>query len=257
LDHLFSATSAVSTTGLATVSTPDTYTFFGQLVILALIQMGGIGYMTLGSFVLLARRRELPRNREHIARLAFVLPDGFQVGAFIRNVVVFTFLIESIGATGLFIAFKSAGVEQSLWQAIFHSISAFCTAGFSLFPNSLEQFASNFWVNAIITVLSVLGAVGFLVMSDLYGSWTGKRQRVTLTTRIILHATAWTLVIGCAGIFLLEPSYRELSSESHLMASFFQSMSALTTVGFNTTPIGGFAHAPVFLLLLLMILLKK
>lgn len=254
LDHLFSATSAVSTTGLATVGTPDTYTFFGQLIILTLIQLGGIGYMTLGSFILLARQQELPKQREKIARLAFVLPAGFKIKAFIRNVVIFTLVIEVLGATGLFFAFRSAGVQQPLWQAIFHSVSAFCTAGFSLFPDSLEQFSANFWVNAIITILSVLGAIGFLVMNDLFASLSGRRHQVTLTTRIILHATAWSLVIGCVGIFLLEPAYKDLSNENRLMASFFQSMSALTTVGFNTKPIGDFAHAPVFLMLLLMIL---
>lgn len=254
LDHLFTATSAVSTTGLATVGTSDTYTFFGQLVILALIQMGGIGYMTLGSFILLARHRDLPQARESIARVAFTLPEGFQIGAFIRKVVIFTLSIELIGATGLYFAFQKAGVEQPLWQSIFHSISAFCTAGFSLFPDSLVQFSGNFWVVSIVTMLSVLGAVGFLVMSDLSGALIGKRRGVTLTTRIILHATGWSLLLGSVCLFLLEPSYRAMSNENRLMVSFFQAMSALTTVGFNTTDIGNFAHAPVFLMLLLMIL---
>lgn len=254
LDHLFTATSAVSTTGLASVGTPNTYTFFGQLIILSLIQLGGIGYMTLGSCILLARHRDLPAQRKKVAELAFALPDGFQIRQFLRNVVVFTLTIESLGVIALYCAFRSAGVEDCLWQAVFHSVSAFCTAGFSLFPDSLMQFASNFWVNFIITVLSVAGAVGFLVMSDVFASLCGKRDRVTLTTRIILYATAWMLVIGWVGLFLLEPSYRELSNEDRLMASGFQAMAALTTVGFNSTPIGAFAHAPAFLMLLMMIL---
>lgn len=254
LDHLFTATSAVSTTALATVGTPDTYSFFGELVILVLIQFGGIGYMTLGSFILLARQSTLTAEREKIARLAFVLPEGFSVTGFIRNVVLFTFGIELLGAIGLFFAFRSAGVEQPLWQAIFHAISAFCTAGFSLFPNSLENFAANFWVNAIIATLSLLGAIGFLVMSDLFWSFAGKRERKTLTTRIILHATIWTLLFGWVLLFLLEPSYRQLPSEERLMASGFQAMTALTTVGFNTTSFSAFSAAPTFLVLLLMIL---
>lgn len=254
LDHLFTATSAVSTTGLATIGTSQSYSFFGQMVILALIQMGGIGYMTLGSFILLARNRELPMERKSIVQLAFVLPEGFQVVQFVRNVVLFTLSIECLGAVGLFFAFRSAGVEQPLWQAVFHSVSAFCTAGFSLFPDSLEQFASNFWVNFIIATLSISGAVGFLVMSDLLGALNGRRERVTLTTRIILHATAWMIVAGWVGLFLLEPSYQELSNEDRVLASGFQAMSAITTVGFNSTPISAFAHSPVFLLLLLMIL---
>ncbi|QEG22253.1 Ktr system potassium uptake protein B [Mariniblastus fucicola] len=254
LDHLFTATSAVSTTGLATVGTSNSYSFFGQIVILALIQMGGIGYMTLGSFILLARNRELPAARKNVARWAFVLPEGFNVVHFVRNVVLFTFAIEFLGALGLFFAFRSAGVENAIWQAIFHSVSAFCTAGFSLFPDSLEQFSTNFWVLSIVAMLSVSGATGFLVMSDLFGSLSGKRDRVTLTTRIILHATGWMIVVGWIGLFLLEPSYRNLSNEDRVLASGFQAMSALTTVGFNSTSIPTFAHAPVFLLLLMMIL---
>ncbi|SMP80032.1 trk system potassium uptake protein TrkH [Neorhodopirellula lusitana] len=254
LDHLFTATSAVSTTGLATVGTSSSYSFFGQIVILASIQMGGIGYMTLGSFILLARNGELPAARKNVARWAFVLPEGFSVVHFVRNVVLFTFSIEFLGALGLFIAFRSAGVENAFWQAIFHSVSAFCTAGFSLFPDSLEQFSANFWVLSVVAMLSVFGATGFLVMSDLFGSLFGKRDRVTLTTRIILHATGWMIVVGWIGLFLLEPSYRSLSNEDRVLASGFQAMSALTTVGFNSTPIPVFAHAPVFLLLLMMIL---
>lgn len=254
LDNLFTATSAVSTTGLASVGTPDTYSLAGEIVILILIQFGGIGYMTLGSFVLLARQKMLSPEREEITRAAFVLPDGFRVGQFLRNVVLFTVTIEAIGAAGLYVAFRQAGVEDAIWQSIFHSISAFCTAGFSLFPDSLEQFAGNFWVNAIIATLSLAGAVGFLVMSDLFWSFTGKRDRKTLTTRIILHATFWTLMLGWALLFLVEPAYRDLPSEERLLVSGFQAMAALTTVGFNTTSIGTLSLAPTFLMLLLMII---
>lgn len=254
IDHLFTATSAVSTTGLATVGTPSTYSFFGELVILGLIQLGGIGYMTLGSFILLARHRELPGERKQITKLAFALPEGFEVRAFLRNVVLFTVSIEFVGAVALYAAFRQAGVEQAGWQAIFHSISAFCTAGFSLFPNSLEDFVSNPWVNLIVAALSLSGATGFLVLSDVFWSFTGRREQKTLTTRIILFATAWTLLLGWIGLFLLEPTYRELPPEQRLMASGFQSMTALTTVGFNTTPLSAFSAASVFLVLLLMIL---
>lgn len=254
IDNLFTATSAVSTTGLATVGTADSYSFWGELTILGMIQLGGIGYMTLGSFIVLARRKELPAERENIARLAFVLPEGFRVRGFLRNVIVFTAVIESIGALALFVAFRNAGVENPLWQAIFHSISAFCTAGFSLFPDSLEQFAGNFWVIAIISCLSLSGAIGFLVLSDFFWSISGLKPRRTLTTKIILHATFWTLLISWVGLFLMEPTYQELSADRRIMASGFQAMTALTTVGFNTTPIGSMAMAPTFLMLLLMVL---
>ena len=189
-----------------------------------MIQLGGIGYMTLGSFILLARRHHLPARNEEVAKLTFVLPEGFKVQAFLRNVIVFTVLIQITGAAALYAAFQAEGVENAVWQAIFHAISAFCTAGFSLFPNSLEGFAGNFWVNAVISMLSLSGAIGFLVLSDFFWSFTGLRERRTLTTKIILHATFWTLLLGWALLFLIEPSYRELPSERRLMASGFQAM---------------------------------
>lgn len=253
LDNLFTASSAVSTTGLGTVSTPESYSFWGELAILLMIQFGGIGYMTLGSFILLARRRELPQEREDVAHVAFALPEGFGLRPFLLSVVLFTLSFEVVGAGVLFLAFRNAGVEDPAWQAIFHSISAFCTAGFSLFPDSLEQFADNFSVMATISCLSLAGAIGFLVLSDFVATVFGYRERRTLTTKIILHATMWTLAIGWISLFLIEPTYTTLSPENRLTTSGFQAICALTTVGFNSTPIGELSKASMFLMLLLMI----
>lgn len=254
IDHLFTATSAVSTTGLATVGTSESYSFFGELVILAMIQFGGIGYMTLGSFVLLATRSDLSERRMGIMRTAFALPEGYSINGIVRSVILFTVVIEAAGAVGLYIAFRDANVDDAVWQAIFHSVSAFCTAGFSLFSDGLERFAGDFWVNAIVSALSLSGAIGFLAMTDFYLSFVGQRDRITLTTRIILHATFWTLITGWLLIFLIEPSYRTLPTDQRIMSSGFQAMSALTTVGFNTRPIGEMAAATTFVMMLLMIL---
>ncbi|MCC9642472.1 hypothetical protein LOC71_09315 [Rhodopirellula sp. JC740] len=253
LDNLFTATSAVSTTGLATVGTPDSYSFVGELTILIMIQLGGVGYMTIGSFILLAQRRTLPQTNEEIAKIAFTLPEGFGVRELLRNVVLFTLGIEAFGCVALYFAFREAGVEHSVWQAIFHSVSAFCTAGFSLFPNGLESFRANFWVNAIIAALSLCGAIGFLVFSDLARSFTHPESNRTLTTKIILRATLISVLVGWMLLFLTEPSYRSMPAEQRVLASGFQAMSALTTVGFNTTSIGELALGPTFLMLLIMI----
>lgn len=269
LDHLFIATSAVSTTGLVTVNPPTTYTFVGELVILGLIQLGGIGYMTFGSFVVLASRQKLSAWREGMTRSAFVLPEGFKPASFVRNVVVFTLIVETIGAALLFWAFAGAGVADReaaggiggsfsgmahvAWQAIFHSVSAFCTAGFSMFPNSLESYPDHVGINAIISFLSLAGAIGFIVMSDVFWTATGRRKHVTLTTRIILLFTAWIIVLGAALLFLADPALRELPGEERLLVAWFQSMTAATTVGFNTYPIGSLGLASVLLMYMLMI----
>jgi trk system potassium uptake protein TrkH len=253
LDHLFTATSAVSTTGLATISTPASYSFPGELAIIVMIQFGGIGYMTLGSFVVLARRHELPEDRENVVRLGFSLPEGVSATGVLRSVVFFTAAFEIVGAIALFFVFRDAGVADPLWPAIFHSVSSFCTAGFSVFPDSLVQFADNFWVNAIVSGLSLGGAIGFLVLSDSFWTFTGLKKRRTLTTRIILHATLWIMIGGWIAVFLIEPSYRALPSEERLLVTGFQTISALTTVGFNSADISALSPATTLLVLLLMI----
>ncbi len=253
IDHLFMAASAVSTTGLATVNTPDAYNFWGQLAILLGIQLGGLGYMTFGSFAILASRGRVSDSRIQIGRSVFSMPDEFEPVAFIRRVVIFSLGIELLGAVGLYFAFSRAGVESPLWPAVFHSISAFCTAGFSVFPNSLESYRADGWINLIVSVLSILGATGFIVMSDLWLSLRRRKHSLTLTSKIILIATGGGIVVGTLLLFF-DATFTVLPFGERLMASFFQSMSALTTVGFNTHPIGVVSHASVMALLVLMIL---
>ncbi len=254
LDNLFIATSAVSTTGLATVAVDSSYSFLGELFILIMIQFGGIGYMTLGSFIMLTRSKKLPEVQENISRTTFSLPREIPIEAFIKQVFVFTALIESIGVVALFFIFRQAGVEHALWQAIFHSISAFCTAGFSLFGDGLEPFRDNFWLNATISTLSYAGAVGFLVWTDFILVALGKKPRMTLTSKIILHTTVMLTLCGTAAFMILEPTISAFPAEERLMASFFQTMTALTTVGFNTIPIGGISEVMIITVGFLMLI---
>ena len=270
IDNLFIATSAMSTTGLATVTVPTAYGFWGEFVILCLIQAGGIGYMTFGSFVVLAGRRRMSHFREDITRTAFALPDGFRPAAFVRNVVLFTLLVELVGAALLFWAFREAGVAERAaaggmgaswtgeahvaWQAIFHSVSAFCTAGFSLFPDSLEAYPHHFWINAIVSVLSLSGAIGFIVMSDLAGNLAGRRRRLTLTTKIILTVTFLVILGGAALLFLGDPALAAMPGEERILVAWFQSMTAATTVGFDTYPISSFGMPSVLVLYVLMVI---
>lgn len=254
LDNLFTAASAVSTTGLATVSVVGSYSFFGELVILLLIQLGGIGYMTLSSFVILSKKRELSPERLNITNTVFSLPKNFVVDKFIISVIKFTFIFELVGAVFLFFIFKAEGYKSPLWSSIFHSISSFCTAGFSLYDNSFEAFRDNFWLNFIISVLSFGGAVGFIVFVDICRNIKGETAHVTLTSKIILHSTFWLSVIGTIVFFLAEPSVQQLAPDVKLTASFFQVMSALTTVGFNTIPVSSVARASIVLLSIMMII---
>lgn len=254
LDNLFISTSAMSTTGLVTVSVADSYTLFGELVILLLIQLGGIGYMTLSSFVILSRKKPLSETRTEIANVVFSLPDTFRMDKFLRSVILFTAVIETIGAGCLYFIFRQAGQPHALWSAIFHSVSSFCTAGFSLYNNSFESFTDNFWLNVTIAALSYTGAVGFIVCVDVWRRVRNKIPHITLTSKIILHCTFWVSIIGTAIFFVSEPSIQQLAVDKRLNASFFQAMASMTTVGFNTISISKISRASLLLMTTLMII---
>lgn len=253
LDNLFIATSAVSTTGLVTVNTPEAYNFLGQLIILCAFQIGGLGYMTLGSFILISTKNSLPYLNRRVGKSVFALPKGFNLKLFLKHTVIFTLIIEVIGIILLYFSFSKAGVNNALWAAIFHSVSAFCTAGFSIFPNSLEDFSADFGVNVTITILSTLGAVGFLVISDIWQSLTGRKRGITFTTRIIVIFTTCLLSLGFILILFLDNSLQTLPWGERILTAWFQSMTALTTVGFNTYSIGAIGSFGVLILLILMI----
>ncbi|MBN2491926.1 MAG: potassium transporter KtrB [Planctomycetes bacterium] len=253
LDGLFIATSAVSTTGLTTVSVTDSYNFAGQLVVLLLIQLGGIGYMTFGSFVILSRKTDLSEVRADVGKIVFSLPASFRIDKFIRSVVRFTLSIELVGALALYFVFRKAGTPEPVWSAVFHSVSAFCTAGFGLYNDSLVGLAGNFWLNAIVAALSYLGAIGFIVCVDVWRVVRGKVPSITLTSKIILWSTVWLTVGGALLLYVGEPSIQSLPVNERLMAAFFQVMTSITTVGFNTINIAELSKASLLILIVLMV----
>lgn len=253
LDALFTSASALSTTGLTTVSTGNGFSLFGQIVILVLIQIGGIGYMTFGSFVVLSKRGDLSDRREQIGKVVFSMPEEFRIAKFVRSVILFTALVETAGVAALFFAFRQAGLDHPFWSAVFHSISAFCTAGFGLYDTSFEALRGNVAVNAILGILSYLGAIGFIVFVDAWRRLIGKTDRITLTSRIILVTTAWVSLAGIAMFYVAEPTIQALPPYERLTAAGFQIMAAITTVGFNTIPIGQLSQASLFLLIMLMV----
>jgi trk system potassium uptake protein TrkH len=254
IDHLFMATSAMSTTGLATVSTSDTYTAFGQGVILALIQAGGLGYMTLGSFVVLALSGRLAPWRERVSGATFVVPQGFHLPHFLRLMVWYTVAIEAVGAILLYLfVFRPHGAADPVWQAVFHSVSAFCTAGFGLFNDSFESFRGDVPLNLILIALSYLGAVGFIIVSDAWHVLRGQRRQLTLTSKIILLSTACISLGGTFLFALEEPAVAALPAGERWLASWFQVMTASTTVGFDTLPINTLSASSSFLLVTIML----
>jgi trk system potassium uptake protein len=248
LDHAFNATSAMSTTGLTTISVADSYTLAGQWVLLILFQLGGIGYMTVSSFIILARGQALSETRLKILQAEFTLPRGFDLKHFIRQVVVFTVVIEAIGTLLLWWEFSKAGVPDALWSAFFHCVSAFATAGFSLNNNSLESFALNPVVNLTISVLCYLGAIGFIVLQDAWLSFRDPKRNITLTSKIILVVTGLIWLVGTPLFYISEPSLAYLGTFDRWLVASFQIMTASSTAGFNTVPIGSLG-VPALLLI--------
>jgi trk system potassium uptake protein TrkH len=239
LDNLFISTSAISTTGLVTVSVYDSYNFFGQLIVMGLFQIGGIGYMTLTTYYLLFTTQRITHWHNKIIGAEFTLPKTIKIKDFIKSVIIFTIVMETLGAICFFVAFQQEGMDtmKSIWFSIFHSVSAFCTAGFGLFNNSFESYSDNGFINTIISVLAIAGSLGFIVITDLWYRVSGKSKSISFTTKIVSYGFVLLLLIGTTLVYLAEPSVQ--NSHSQLSESFFQAMTAMTTVGFNTIPTGG------------------
>lgn len=253
LDHLFTSASAVSTTGLATIPTADSYSWFGEAVIAVLIQFGGLGYMTITSFIVLSVTGVLPVQRKRVSEAAVSVPQPWMLRRFLTMIVAFTAVIELVGAAALYPVFAAREAPAPVWQAVFHSVSAFCTAGFGLFSNSFEDYRDQTWLNGVVIVLSYLGALGFIVLHDAWQAATSRKLFMTLTTKIILWCTLWIGVVGTALFFFDEPTVRDLPLWRRALASLFQVASASTTVGFNTIPIGALSASSLFLLTVVMI----
>lgn len=250
IDSLFISSSAISTTGLVTVSVADSFNFAGEFIVMLLFQVGGIGYMTLTTYYLLLTTSKLTHWHQKLIGTAFTMPESIKVNDFIKSVVVFTAVMETLGAIGFFIAFKGTmPAGQAVWYSIFHSVSAFSTAGFGLMNDSFMGFQDDPLVNTIISVLAIAGSLGFIVITDLWYRLTGKSKALSFTTKIVVFGFVILLGMGTAIIYFSSPL---VADGGHaLLKSFFQSMTAMTTVGFNTIDTGAL-RTPVLLLVVFL-----
>ena len=254
VDTLFTAVSAVSTTGLVSVDPGASFTRFGELVVLVLIQIGGLGFMTVSSFAWAALSQPVGPLRERVARMVFSVGATEDIRRFLRRSVVFTLLVEAAGAAALYPLFVARGVAEPAWSAVFHSVSSFCTAGFALFPDSLERFAADPTVLGVIGAVSLLGALGFLVVSELWDRLRGRLPALGLTSRLVLRALPLLILGGAALLLTVEPVIRDRPLPEAVLAALFQALSATTTVGFNSVPTAGLMPAAVMVLYLLMLI---
>ena len=256
LDALFTATSAQCVTGLVVVDTGTKLTLFGQWVVLLLIQVGGLGITTFSVYLFFYLGLGVGLRDRWVLQETLVHTPVESMRDLIRSVFGLTLAIEGIGTVLLAVAFiPDLGWGKGLYYAVFHSVSAFCNAGFSLFPDSLINYRANPLVNLTVMGLIVLGGIGFLVMKevlDLLKPGRGRR-RLSLHTRLVFLTTA-ILIFGGAGLIgLLEwrTSFTDMGMGESLWTAFFQSITA-RTAGFNTIDLNLLEVPTLFLIMFLM-----
>lgn len=258
LEALFTATSASCVTGLVVCDTSTYWTIFGQGVILAMIQIGGLGFMTIATmFFLILRKRVHLRGRELLTESISVS----QVGGIMRlakKILLGTFLIEGIGALLLMIRFVPLYGRQGIWMSVFHSVSAFCNGGFDLMGqhtgaySSLTFFVDDWLVNLVIMALIVIGGVGFIVWDDIL-TYKFAIKKYHLHSKIVLWMSS-VLIFGGALLFLIvekNATGAGLSPGDQVLAALFDSVTA-RTAGFNTVDTAGLSDAGKLLTIALM-----
>lgn len=263
LDALFTSTSAVCVTGLIVVDTATYFTLWGQLVILVLIQIGGLSIMAISYFTLFSINQKVTVQDKLL--LSYMLNERniSQLSGKLRIIILSTFSIEGIGALLLLLPFhQSTGSwSESVLLSVFHSVSAFCNAGFSLFTTSLEGFAAHPAVNMIIALLIIAGGISFAVMSDVFRIFRmkirgllkqgrGFRESISLNTYVVAGITPILIISGMLLFYGFEHTgtLAELPLGRQYMAAFFQSVT-MRTAGFNTLPIGSLSTATLLMML--------
>jgi len=257
MDALFMATSATCVTGLETLSLADDFSLFGQIVILILIQIGGLGYMTLYSSMIILLGRSLGMENRIVMRDLLNVSSLEELLSMIVDIVRYTFFIELWGAILLTIGFTFQGLEFShaLYFGVFHSVSAFCNAGFSLFPDSLEGFATTPLIHGTVAVLVILGGLGFIVLRDIKTNILVSRNisRLGLHSKIVLVTSAFMIVLAALSIFFGEflNALDQYSLWEKVQVSLFQAVT-LRTAGFNTIEMTNLNTYTVYLMTFFM-----
>jgi len=259
IDAFFTSTSAVCITGLTTVNISQVFTFEGQVMIMIIIQLGGLGIITLTSFIALFMQRGLRLRDQLIVQEIFDSENFSSLSSILKAVIGITFMTELLGAIGLYFAWGNLGLGDfdRIFYSLFHSVSAYCNAGFSVFPNGLESagFDFNNISLVIIMVLIVSGGIGFYTYSDIFNIGElrfNRKKGLALQTKIILIATLVLILVGAVSIWAIEkPSWEGLSGGQQLMNAFFMSITA-RTAGFSTLPVGNLAVPALMILVLLM-----
>ena len=269
INHLFIATSATCVTGLVPVVVVTQYTFFGQLVILCLIQIGGLGFLTLLNLMIVALKKKLSYTNKMVMQEALNQSSMRGITRYIKRTIKYTFTLELLGAALLAIRFiPDFGLLKGIYYSLFHAISAFCNAGFDILGSqSLIGYQNDILVNLVICFLIISGGLGFIVWIDLRMSWQKYKEKfrifqlkrylstLSIHTKIVLIMTTFLLFSGTVLFLVLEFNNPEtlgpLSWFDKVLASFFQS-TTLRTAGFATVNMGALQDQTKFFMSIFM-----
>ena len=258
IDALFTSASSVCVTGLIVKDTPNDFSLFGQIIIMVLVQIGGLGYMTASTVIaLLLGKRIGLRDR-------LVMREGLNVLSlegmirFTRMIVWVTLGIEGIAAGILFLRFSyDFSYPRAIYLGVFHSITSFNNAGFALFSDNLTGYRGDLTVNLVVMGLIILGGAGFIIFSDLFKYFTRENLFLSLHTKLTLSVMGVLTIGGALLLFFFEMynsgTMAGLPFKEKALASLFHSVSA-RTAGFNTLNIGSMANDSLFILIILMVI---
>ena len=261
LDALFTATSATCVTGLITNDTATYWSVFGQTVILCLIQVGGLGVITVAIFITKLSGRKIGLMQRSTMQEAIAAP---QMGGIVRMtgfILKMVVVIEALGAAALLPAMiPEFGIVRGIWYAVFHSISSFCNAGFDLMGvkepySSLTSYTGDVAVNVIVMVLIVVGGIGFLTWDDVKRNRFHLR-RYRMQSKVVLTVTAVLIVLPAVFFYWKEfgmPGWEDMSVGERILASFFQSVTT-RTAGYNTVDLTELTQSGQMIMILLMLI---
>ncbi|MGY3572066.1 TrkH family potassium uptake protein [Vibrio sp. SCSIO 43135] len=257
-DALFTATSAISVTGLGVVDTGEHFTLSGKILLMFLMQVGGLGQMTLSAVLLYMFGVRLSLKQQALAKDALGQDRKVNLRNLVKKIVIFALVAELIGFVFLSIRWvPEMGWSTGMFYALFHAISAFNNAGFALFSDSMMSFAEDPLVLVVLACLFIFGGLGFTVVGDVSANWKRGFNHLHLHTKIMLTATPMLLLFGTVMLWALERAnpntMSDLSVGGQWLTAFFQSATA-RTAGFNSVDIGQFTQPALLVMIVLMLI---
>lgn len=254
VDALFTSASAVCVTGLVVFDVGTRLSLAGQIITMVLFQCGGLGIITFSVFFFHLMGRSVSFKGREIVQSTFLHTPRKDFQMILKSVLLSTLIVESLGTLLLFVRFShDFPVQKAFYHAVYHAVSAFNNAGFSLFANNLIGYQGDFMVNITVMALIVFGGIGFIVQHEVLAYYGGTQKRLSLHTKIVLITTGVLILVGAVLFYLFERNHiiRDAPWHGKVLISLFQSVTP-RTAGFNTIDIGQLTNDTILLMMALM-----